>query len=647
MKRFLFLVLSTICVCCGPSGKGKALATLEKYDSINSYYARSIDPHLSIQEREKKIDKALFLAKDLEGDTIRNKVLYQKSSLLFQAGKYDSLVHYHDSLVENRGWAGDVRLQAFQYYLMGYYYDQVKSDYNRAFENYSAAKNHFVMAKDSTWTGKCLLYMGVLQKNQNDFFGSKETVTEALQFFRDPKDKKEMVQCYNLLATNHRKLLNHDDAISYYTMAIGNSGSIEDRISYANNLAATYVDHGKYQEAIKVLGETIKDTSLDHTSGRYARILDNLAYAEWLSGKDVGAGPFMEALNLRVRSADKRGQIASYTHLGEFYMKDRPHVAKAYFDTVIDISRRLHIPRAETDALKFLMQLEPENVDIHDRYIFLSDSLYQAGLKVKTQFAKYKYDDKLKQESILQLEKEKTEQALLAAQERNKRIQSYLGSFILIMGLGFAIYFFRQRTKRLEAKNRTARLEATLMTEAEMSRKLHDDFGAGLNQAMLMLQGDVDKEKVLDRLDILYNQSRNFSREVNDVSTGHLFKQEFLEMLRFRTPSGTNLFITGTKEVDWDHMAPLSQKVLFKVVQELMINMGRHSAADMVTIGFRHIGHRLTVNYSDNGRGASMEEVNGKNGLRNTEKRIEAIGGTVIFDSDKGDGFRVHITIPT
>lgn len=42
-----------------------------------------------------------------------------------------------------------------------------------------------------------------------------------------------------------------------------------------------------------------------------------------------------------------------------------------------------------------------------------------------------------------------------------------------------------------------------------------------------------------------------------------------------------------------------------------------------------------------------MEELNGKNGLRNTEKRIEAIGGTVIFDSIKGDGFRAHIAIPT
>ena len=77
-----------------------------------------------------------------------------------------------------------------------------------------------------------------------------------------------------------------------------------------------------------------------------------------------------------------------------------------------------------------------------------------------------------------------------------------------------------------------------------------------------------------------------------------------------------------------------------------MINMGKHSKANMVTIGFKHTGKTMVVKYYDNGVGASKEELNAKNGLRNTEKRIQAIGGTVIFDSDKGEGFTAHIMIP-
>ena len=622
------------------------MASPTEYDSIYRYYDRSFDQKVSLEEKERSINRALFLARDLEADSILGKLMYKKSSLLLQAGDYDSLVAHHDSFLTLQSQVDGQMLKASQYYLMGYYYDQVRSDYGKAFENYSAAKSQFELAKDSSWTGKCLLFMGVIQKNQNDFFGSKETVTEALQFFKEPKDKNDMVQCYGLLATDHRKLLNFEDAIFYYTKAIKNSGSMEHRIAFENNLAATYIDDGRYEEAMVLLEKIMGNTALDSTPVVYARVLDNLSYAQWLLEKKDVAPSFQKALQIRKEKKDIRGQIASYTHLGEFFMHKKPQVARAYLDTVIKLAQKIKVPRAEMDALKFLIQINPENVELRDRYILLLDSLDQQELKVKTQFAKYKYDDKLKQESILRLEKEKAEQALLATEERSKKTMSYLGSIVLLLGLSFAIYFFGQRTKRLKERNKLAKLEATLETEADMSRRLHDDFGAGLNQTMLMVQGDMDRSKILDRLDGLYNQSRNFSREVNEVSTGGRFKDEFLEMLRFRTPSEANLFVTGVKDIDWGEMTPLSQKVLFKVMQELMINMGKHSKAKMVTIGFKHTEKIMVVKYSDNGVGASKEELNAKNGLRNTEKRIQAIGGTVIFDSGKGEGFTAHITIP-
>ena len=622
------------------------MTSLTKYDSIHKYYDRSFDQKTSLGEKRESIDRALFLARDIGADSILGKLMYKKSSLLFQAGDYDSLVTHHDNFIIRQTQVDNPIVIASQHYLMGYYYDQVQSDYRKAFENYNAAKSQFELAKDSSWAGKCLLFMGVIQKNQNDFFGSKETVTEALQFFKEPKDKNDMVQCYGLLATNHRKLLNFEDAISYYIQAINNSSSMEHRIAFENNLATTYIDEGRYKEAIVLLDKLIGNTALDSLPVVYARILDNLSYAQWLSlNKDVEAA-LQEALQIRKAKKDWRGQLASFTHLGEFYLEDRPSRANAYFDTVIQVAQKIKVPGAETDALKFLMQLNPENVKLRDRYILLSDSLDTKETMVKTQFAKYKYDDKLKQESILRLEKENAEQALLVTKQRNQKTISYLGSMVLLLGLGFAIYFFRQRTRRLKEQNEWARLEATLETEAEMSRRLHDDFGAGLNQTMLMLNTDVDKTAVLDKLDGLYHQSRNFSREVNEVATGELFKEAFLEMLRFRTPSEANLFMTGIKEVPWNEMVPLSQKVLFKVVQELMINMGRHSKASMVTIVFKSTGKSVLINYSDNGVGASPKELNAKNGLRNTEKRIQAIGGSITFDSHKGQGFKAHIMIP-
>ena len=117
-------------------------------------------------------------------------------------------------------------------------------------------------------------------------------------------------------------------------------------------------------------------------------------------------------------------------------------------------------------------------------------------------------------------------------------------------------------------------------------------------------------------------------------------------MLRYRTPSRANLIITGTKDIEWNGVPSLSKKVLYKVMQELMINMGKHSKATLITIGFKKTGSELLVKYNDNGVGASPKDLNAKNGLRNTEKRIQAIGGSITFDSGKGEGFSAHVVIP-
>ena len=74
--------------------------------------------------------------------------------------------------------------------------------------------------------------------------------------------------------------------------------------------------------------------------------------------------------------------------------------------------------------------------------------------------------------------------------------------------------------------------------------------------------------------------------------------------------------------------------------------MGKHSEATLITIAFQKTDKILKVDYTDNGVGAPIEALNAKNGLRNTEKRIQAIEGTITFDSGEGNGFRAEIILP-
>ncbi len=639
---FIFLCLFASCDIIQDNTAQK---TTVSNDSIIYYYEISRNQGHSLNQKYEAINKSLSFSRRIKKDTLYNRILYHKNYLLLSLKKYDSLHIVNKQLLSHALIIQDNVILGKQYYLMGYYFDQIEDSPDSAFRNYNLSKDYYKRINDSSWVVKNLLNMSIIQKNQNDFFGSKETVTEAIQYLNLEKDKTEISSIYNTLATNHRKLLNHKEALKYYFKAIETSNSKEEMLIYQNNIAVVYIDNKQYKDAITLLKNIRVDTFLIKNKKEYARVLDNLAYVNWLSSIPVAGNDFQEPLKIRGKNKDQRGQIASYTHLGEFYSKTNPIKAESYFDSVIQLSKTIKIPRAEKDALKFLMKLKPKSISIRDRYVFLQDSLYKQETKVKTQFAKYKYDDKLKQEDILRLEKENAEQELKVAKQRNQKIRLYGFGGFLVLGLGFISYFFIQRSKQLKEQNKTAKLEATYETEAELSRKLHDDFGGKLNHAMLLLQSEANNEEVLNIVDGLYNQSRDFSRKINDVDTGPNFKDFLLGMMG-NYSKNTKLIVSGSTDVDWSKISSLSKKTLFKVLQELMINMQKHSNANLVSFAFEQTKNTLKVTYADDGAGASIEELNLKNGLWNTEKRIEAIGGTIIFDSEKGSGFEVQIGIP-
>ncbi|PHR86308.1 MAG: hypothetical protein COA80_19740 [Leeuwenhoekiella sp.] len=613
-------------------------------DSITHYYKNAQDNNLPLDDRLRFTNQALQSLENQKSDSLYLKLMYQKSWLQFSMGQYDSLIKSDRLLHDTANPTEAAAILGMQNYLMGYYFEQVVQKPDSAFQRFNRSRFYYKQANDSSWIGKNLLNMANIQQTQSDFFGSKETLTEAIQYIEAGEDPNTIASVYNSLGTNHRKLFNYTDALDYYLEAIKTSDDQAAISNYKNNLATVYIDLKTFDKARSIL-EAIAVDSLDRADTR-ARVMDNLAYANWLSGRPVSANAFLEPLRLRKQEQDKRGLLASYTHLGEYYSKTQSQRAVNYLDSVIDLSKELKAPRAEYDALGFLMKLKPGNMGIRDRYIHLQDSLYKRELKVKTQFAKYKYDDRLKEESILRLEKENAQAELEATRERNYRYWLLAGVMGLVALIVMGFYIYQQRIKRLKAQNRADRLEASYATEAALSQRLHDDFGAGLHHVMLLVQSNADAGKVLDELDKLYQQSRNFSREINAVDTGVNFKEALYAMLDQHKPEETRLLISGSKEVAWQSLSNVTKITLYKILRELFINMSKHSRAGLVTLNLKQHPDKLEIRYSDNGVGVDAALGFEKNGLLITEKRMEAIGGTITFESDRGKGFKAVISIP-
>ena len=101
---------------------------------------------------------------------------------------------------------------------------------------------------------------------------------------------------------------------------------------------------------------------------------------------------------------------------------------------------------------------------------------------------------------------------------------------------------------------------------------------------------------------------------------------------------------------------PLTEEVtiaLFRVAQEALRNMWRHSGATSaeMTVEFDKTKTRITV--SDNGKGFEIPDKignlaeKGKLGLTGMQERVQLIGGTLTIQSQLGKGTSVTVELPT
>ena len=81
------------------------------------------------------------------------------------------------------------------------------------------------------------------------------------------------------------------------------------------------------------------------------------------------------------------------------------------------------------------------------------------------------------------------------------------------------------------------------------------------------------------------------------------------------------------------------------MIQELLVNVKKHSEATLVFLKFKAGFKRLDILVKDNGKGCSPDNEKGK-GLQNTVSRIADCGGTFNFETSPGNGTAVNFSLP-
>lgn len=537
---------------------------------------------------------------------------------------------------QNNSNANSFRAKAEAYF--------AEDKFDSAFFYYNKSKGLYELTNDSANIAYCLYQMSRAQQTYGDYNGSEETLTELLDY----KLRDYEAPAYNLLGVVSKELSSYDDAINRYTVALNNTKQSIDKLSPLNNMAAVYIQKEEYQKAISILEPILKTHLLDTDAlqNKKARILDNLGFAYFKSQRNKEGLDFMNrSLAMRNEINDTYGIIESYLHLTEYYQNKNIQESNNYALEAYKNATKHKSIDERLEALSFLMKnnyLVGKN-QYTNQFLILNDSITKVRNNAKNQFAKIKYDSKKEKDENQQLKIEKAENLLQLEREKYQKILFIFGISMLIMSIIFLIRYYR-------TKNKIEKQQATYETETRIAKRLHDELANDVFQTMSFaktqdLQKSDKKEVLLDNLDKIYLRTRNISRENSEIDTGVGFEKVIKQMLTEYGNDSVRVIIKDNYDINWDKIQPEVKVAIYRVLQELMVNMRKHSQASLVVIGFEDKDKTIQIMYSDNGIGVSRE-LNLNNGLKNVENRIQAVKGTITFETETDKGFKVRFSLP-
>ncbi|WP_051010146.1 tetratricopeptide repeat protein [Pedobacter agri] len=396
------------------------------------------------------------------------------------------------------------------FYYQAYHYDDHGLQ-DSAFLFFSKAKDVFSQRGDSLGIGKCLLNMAIISNSRGDYFGAQELSLSAIPFFR-PHNLKEhpyLQSNYNNLGMVSYNLLDFRQAITFYNIAKKYTLDAAGLLILNNNIANAYRRLGEFDKAIKIYSIIL---SQKLSEKEWSRTLSNFAYTKWQQNRKYDASnELFRALKVRKHIADLQGQISSYTFLTDFYSLTQPGLAKYYAKEMYNVAEKINNPNDKLEALQRLVRLSAENqskqyFNVHQ---ILNDSLQTARNAAKNQFALIRYESEKSKADNLRLQQENTEKTY---QVNKQKTVTYLLSFLFVLFTLIGLYLSKKRKERLELTAQNRIKEGQLKT----SKKVHDVVANGLYRVMTEIenQSGIGKEEILDRLDGMYQKSRDISYEV-------------------------------------------------------------------------------------------------------------------------------------
>ena len=367
---------------------------------------------------------------------------------------------------------------------------------------------------------------------------------------------------------------------------------------------------------------------------------------------------YYKAIATYKRIDNYSNRAVTYYNLSSVFLRENNLLeAMLYADSSLFFAKRTQNFDKVSKVYAQFSKLYKLQFDFENAYYFLRkstymvDSLQQKQNKVIAYAynAIYQTAEKEKENQKLQFENKIQKQENTKIKTRNLFLLSLSGLVLLLFIITFFVYQNIQ-------KNKFNRLMLSEIDEQNdiISKNLHDGMSGYLHAIKNSLvfrnekTKDLNKEiKTIDRsqkelrflmrqLSSPYYKNKDFdlSNELNELS-------DFYE-----NTSNFKIDSYFDKSIIWKNISYENKLQIYKLAQELLANVKKHSGASNISLQIIKDKNNLIMSFEDNGKGFDPKEASYGYGLKNIDKRIKELRGELNIDSNIGQGTFIILTLP-
>ncbi len=313
--------------------------------------------------------------------------------------------------------------------------------------------------------------------------------------------------------------------------------------------------------------------------------------------------------------------------------------------------------------------------DAVDRTFALAHGANQAEAKTQIRISLRARQESLSTavSRLLVQNNESEEQAALRIAQIYDRVQRQVYLFLtatLIAILFTSLYLIRSNRRLFaqlaalsEQRSELAQklISAQESTLRHISRELHDEFGQILTAVGTMLtragnrapEGSALRAELREVCEITQSaldKVRSLSQALHPVMLEETGLESTLDWYLPVVERQAGIRVFYEKSGDPFPVVGNAAIHVYRVVQEALNNLTRHSGAKESWVRLRFLPHALEVEVEDHGKGFAAQSATQGIGLVAMRERAELLGGTVQFlppaQGERGSGTLVRLTVP-